>query len=974
MIHIRRPDFEVFWDESLWIELKVNRINYLLGLFYSPKSYDSVFFNKLNLNIEKALDTSKNIILVGDMNEDLLNSNFRNLKDILILNSLQNTIIEPTRQLAILDPIIIPEDMPYLDSCTISVPPFVSDHKATYIILPFLYQCQTSYERLIWIYKNANFTLLKQKISTFDWNCLLNGTLDEACNMFTNTVLNFVKSCIPSKFITVRPDDKPWYDSEIRHFSRKRDRIKKKALSSGNPDIWSRYKHIRNKVNNLKKHAKELFFNNLELSICDFFDNDKRKFWKTIRHFVKNNSKTSSIPPLKCTLQNGSSSFCFSDKEKAECLNDYFVSISTINDDNIQLPNFQARCINSLSDIICTANEIETLIQILNPNKATGPDSISNRMLKAVAKEISIPLEILFNRSFREGIFAQIWKNSNVVPLHKKGDYSCPSNYRPVSLLSGVGKLQERIVFKHMHNFLNENNLLYKYQSGFLPNHSTTFQLIDIYHHICQTFDNNQYSCMVFCDVSKAFDRVWHKGLIFKLKQHGISGNLLDWISNYLDNRYQKVAIRSCTSNFKKVSAGVPQGSVLGPLLFLIYVNDISETLLSLTRLFADDSSLFYSASSLADIEGIINYDLCRLSEWAKQWLVTFNPLKTEAVVFTLKHDYTLPNLVLDNTVIKFVTDHKHLGLTISNNGQWHSHIDNIASSASKVIGIMRKLKYTLSRAALNQIYLSYVLPILEYSSVVWDGCTEQDSYTLEKIQNEAARIVTGLTRSVSLENLYRECGWTSLSNRRKQQKLAFMYRASNSLVPAYISDLIPPLVRETTNYPLRNSNNISIPYTRTEISRKSCIPSSVLLWNTLDESVRSANTVTTFKNQVKQLYSNNRIVYPFFVKGDRYLSVLHARIRNNCSNLKNDLYFNHLSQSPLCSCANENEDANHYFFTCRNYSNERIILFRAIQNYHPLSLNKLLFGDCNLKIEDNFAIFNAVHKYIKDTTRFVDN
>ena len=145
-------------------------------------------------------------------------------------------------------------------------------------------------------------------------------------------------------------------------------------------------------------------------------------------------------------------------------------------------------------------------------------DAIGNRMLTADEKKNSIPLSILFSRSFSEGRFALSWKESNVLPSFKKGDKSLPSSYRPISLLSDIGKLQERIVFKNIYNHLRDNHLLYKYQFGFLPNHSTTYQLIDIYHHICQTFDNDQFSCMVFCDVSKAFDRVWHKGLEFKLK------------------------------------------------------------------------------------------------------------------------------------------------------------------------------------------------------------------------------------------------------------------------------------------------------------------------------------------------------------------------------------------------------------------------------------------------------------------------
>ena len=223
--------------------------------------------------------------------------------------------------------------------------------------------------------------------------------------------------------------------------------------------------------------------------------------------------------------------------------------------------------------------------------------------------------------------------------------------------------------------------------------------------------------------------------------------------------------------------SGLPQGSVLGPLLFLIYVNDIADSLLSLTRLFADDSSLFYSASSIDDIQGLINHDLVLLSRWAKQWLVTFNPSKTEAILFSLRNPDFMPLLKFEYTYVKFVENHKHLGLTLSYNGQWTDHIHNIKCSAAKVLGIMRKLKFSLSRSALNQIYFSYLLPTLEYAFSVWDGCTAQNADTLDKVQNEAARIVTGLTRSVSLDKLFKECGWLSHLERRRQQKLNFMFQ-----------------------------------------------------------------------------------------------------------------------------------------------------------------------------------------------------
>ena len=301
-----------------------------------------------------------------------------------------------------------------------------------------------------------------------------------------------------------------------------------------------------------------------------------------------------------------------------------------------------------------------------------------------------------------------------------------------------------------------------------------------------------------------------------------------------------------------------PTGLCLRPLLFLIYVNDIADSLLSQTRLFADDSSLFYSASSLDDIQGLINHYLILLSQWANQWLVTFNPSKTEAILFTLKNLNYMPLLKFENTFVKFVESHKHLGLTLPFNGKWTDHLDNVKSSAAKVLGIMRKLKFLLSRSALNQIYFSYLLPTLEYASSVWDGCSVPNAEMLDKIQNEAARIVTGLTRSVSLENFYKECGWISLSERRKQQKLNFMFKVHQGQVPNYISDQIPPLVRDVLNYPLRNMHNYSVPFARTEIFKKSCIPSSISLWNAADNTLKDSNSLQSFKYHQKRISSIN--------------------------------------------------------------------------------------------------------------------
>jgi len=282
----------------------------------------------------------------------------------------------------------------------------------------------------------------------------------------------------------------------------------------------------------------------------------------------------------------------------------------------------------------------------------------------------------------------------------------------------------------------------------------------------------------------------------------------------------------------------------------------------------------------------------------------------------------------------------------------------------------MRRLKYTLGRKALNQIYISYVRPLLEYSSLVWGGCTEQEAICLERLQNEAARIVTGLTRSVSLVNLYNECGWDSLSHRRNLQKYYFMYKVSNNLVPSYVIDLFPPLVNQRTNYTLRSHNNFTVPLCRTEIFKRSCIPSSINLWNDLDISKQCSKTLSAFKSSQ---VVNKEKVPSYYLHGKRQLAIIHARLRNKCSNLKNDLYNNFLIDTPYCNCNNDEqlEDSDHYFFVCQFYKQERITLFTETRCLHPLNTDTLLYGSKNLLLEQNVQIFDAVQKYIHITKRF---
>jgi hypothetical protein len=247
-------------------------------------------------------------------------------------------------------------------------------------------------------------------------------------------------------------------------------------------------------------------------------------------------------------------------------------------------------------------------------------------------------------------------------------------------------------------------------------------------------------------------------------------------------------------------------------------------------------------------------------------------------------------------TDISFVDHHKHLGFTLSSDGKWHEHIQHIISSATKVLGyfMMRTIKFTINRKPLEQ-NISFLRPILEYSCIVWDGCTQYEKDSLERIQHEAARIVTGLTRSTSIRKLYNELVWLSLENRRLYQKLVIAYKVKQSLTPDFLNNLFPDTVGLRTPYNLRNNNNYSVLNARTQLFRNSFIPSCISAWNNIPEHIRHSGTVALFKRQLINHFFRPIVIPCFYLTGPRFLSVMHARLRNGCSNLNHDLFVNKL-------------------------------------------------------------------------------
>jgi hypothetical protein len=768
---------------------------------------------------------------------------------------------------------------------------------------------------------------------------------------------------MPSKRIRIRSNDAPWINDEIRLLITEKNKIHKLAKQSNSPDDWTKFRHARNELTSKIRERKRDYIQELDARACDASKFGTKEWWRLVKSFLsKKGMESDEIPPIE---QNNH--VYYSNKDKAEAFNNYFISQSALGIDNdTDLPDVITDSVPVLRTIILDVTNVANALRSLKTNKAVGPDLIHNCILKASSNHITEPLTRFFNKCLSESKFPDPWKLAHVTPLYKKGQRELCSNYRPISLLSCVGKLFESCVHKYIYFFLSENKILSSSQSGFIPGDSTIYQLLSIYDNLCSSFDNGVTTQAVYLDITKAFDRVWHRGLLHKLESVGIIGPMLDWFRDYLSNRKQAVVIRGEKSEFKSILSGVPQGSVLGPLLFLIYINDIVENIRSDIKLFADDTSLSLPHDNPAIQADILNQDLNTIVEWSHKWKVDFNQTKTEVVDYT-QGSHQCERLTFDNFELEPINIHKHLGIIFQSNFKWDTHIQSIASKVTMLISCLSSYKYRLGRKTLEILYKSFVMPHFDYADVVWDSCTDTLSNLLEDLHLQAQRVITGTVRGTSHENLYKESGFTSLKDRRQRHKLLLYKKLTLGLCPDYLTDLLPPLVSSTNPYPRRRPQERVVPACRTETYRKSFFPSTTTIWNNLPLTIRNCTSLSEFK---RYLSSFDSPVPTYYYIGERNEQIAHCRLRLGMSDLNGHLYNRHLQIDSSCSCGFRCEDAHHYLLTCDNYTEARRNTIHTLPQEHT-SINNLLFGSPGLQIQENVTIFVTVHEFIKQSKRF---
>jgi hypothetical protein len=534
--------------------------------------------------------------------------------------------------------------------------------------------------------------------------------------------------------------------------------------------------------------------------------------------------------------------------EIANILNKHFASIATcptqINSTSFT-PSSTPKA-PTMPDILINRQIVLKTLLSLNTNTATGPDKIPNILFKKCAHQLAHPLSKLFKQSLNTGEFPQSWKSASVTPIFKNGLKLDPNSYRPISLLPCISKIFEIIVNDQLMTHLETNKLLSPYQFGFRRNRSTCDLLTILSQLWTNALDNMHEIIVITLDIIKAFDKVWHERLLYKLSTFGIEGKLYNWLNSYLSSRSQFVTINGYSSQSYPITAGVPQGSVLGPTLFLLFINDLPSACANPIYLFADDSTLFKIIKKSDSIElyrQSIQQDLNALENWATVNRAGFNTKKCEAFLISRKTSPTpVPLFTINNAVVPNVDKIKLLGLHIDSKLLFTEHITNLAISASRALGSLIRSGRYLNIRLRAMLYKTLVRSRLEYASPIWGSSSQKYLIELDKVQNRALKflnIQNPLKYNIPALNVRRITGSVLLYHK-------FYFKPFDRLDPLFT----PAVVRSTARSCNVNHNFlVVIPKSRTEHHRSSFVPSISRLWNSIPSHVASTIEKPNFRS-----------------------------------------------------------------------------------------------------------------------------
>ena len=839
-----------------------------------------------------------------------------------------------------------------------------------------------------------NHSDLKSHLQSFqscaDW------TSDQHAEALTSHLRLGLERFVPKIKFKQRDVDIPWSNVQIRRILRKKNKaykvyrhtlaafklLRPTDINYNTMNIRVVHKHglFKEASKNYKKQSraeKNKYFSTLK-NIWNNPNISSRKKFSILKKLTRTN-KNASIPPLS-----DAGEVIDDPVAKANLFNRFFTDKSQVNRPNDNPPNLEKFETNDSFENINTSHfEIGPIIKSLKSTNFS-PCGLPGTFIKLLysttaSSDITKLISDLLNRIFSSGCYPHIWKLSHISPIHKKGSKADKSNYRPIAILPTLSKITESVIHSRLLRHLLSNNLISKQQAAYLPSDSTAQQLLSMIHSIKTTMASNNIAQGVFLDVSSAFDAVWHNGLLAKLEQINISGPAYQLFASYLNERKAVTVIDGHKSEELPLMAGVPQGSKLGPLLFIIFLNDIVSNLESTPYLYADDTTLIANASSTYETTNILNRDLAKIYNWALTWKVTFNPSKTKDIIFSKSLLPSHPT-ILGLQFIERVHLHKHLGLYINSSLTWDKQIESIVQKVNLKLSIMWQVN-GLSRQCLDVLYKLHIRSSIDYAITVFGpSLNAMQIKKLDNLNYRAARIVTGAQKSTSSAKLLNELGWETTINRIEYLCLTQFYKIRHRLTTPLVHECLPPLLN--SKYPT-NRTFQHYPF-MSSFFTNSYFPYAIKKWDMLDPALRNEPDFTEFKLKLKEKLKPKK--FKHFHCGFKYPNTLHTQLRVGRSYLNCHLFPIGLSITKSCQCGHHLESVEHYFLDCRLYDHARAQLVHKLDGLlenKPNSYSKknlcqiLLCGEkphLPEKYMHNKHIFFAVQTFISRSKRMFFN
>ena len=861
-------DFETVWVE---VENKKGK-NYLFCCAYRhPNTNLDSFSDYLQEILSSSTVSNKQTFILGDFNVNLLNYNSHtpttNYVNFLFSKQFLPYIIHPSRVSENSSTLIDNIFANISDSETVSgnILTQITDHFPQFLILK---HAGISYKDLQYYqhdFSRFNADDLLNDFNNLDLAFLNDNSLDVDAefNRFLSILDELVKTHATLRKLSKRDikfRNKPWISGKIQKMMHLRDRLLRNLAKNNDQSLKDLYKKFRNRVSESLRESKASYFHN-------FFQknsNNMKQLWPGIKSVIsiRQSSNVNVISKLKDPNGNVTSDPAVI----ANVFNKFFVNVSHNITKNI--PRSKKSPVDFMGSRIGSSFftapsiplEISDIISLLKSGKSLGPNSIPMKILKLLSPLISSPLSQIVNESFQSGIFPDKMKLAKVIPLFKKGCPLAASNYRPISLLSIFSKIIEKVMYKRLYKFLEKHEILYTLQFGFGASHSIDHALVSLTEAIKNSLDNRKFGCGIFIDLQKAFDTVNHNILLTKLEHYGIRGTALDWFKSYLMDRKQYVSVNGSNSSYLNVTCGVPQGSVLGPLLFLIYINDLPQSSSKLVfYLFADDTNIYFEAENLNLLQQTVNKELKKVKMWLDVNKLSLNIDKTSFIIFKSPQHFSSDsiNIKLGNRPVKKTCYVKFLGVLLDENLSWKYHLIEL----SKKLAMFFKIRHFLPIDVLICLYNSLFSPFLQYGILVW-------GLTYETYINPVFLLQKRIIRAMSFEHftshsapIFLNLKILKLHDLFQLKLLSFVYESVNKISPVCFHNFFKS-VESVHQYGTRQAgkDDIFLPQKNTsQYGLRSVRYNGAKCWNDIPVEIKRSPSVKMFRQKLKTfLFEHN--------------------------------------------------------------------------------------------------------------------